>query len=327
MAFSRQTLRELFWIVFFPASVFWALLARIRRCFFRFPYRAKLKVVSVGNIHSGGSSKTPLVIAIAKHLSDRNPIVVSRGYKGKKKGEVLSVEYGDEPWMIRQSLGIPVFVGKDRTAVVQKVEESNPCATILLDDGFQHIQLARDIDLVAISSDYSPLESFCLPLGDLREGFSALRNASAILLVYGKYFLEWKAWIQVELSSVPLFEVKVVQSGVYLDEVPVVQVPSRLLGFCGVANPFRFQMMVEALPGGKFLRAFRDHHAYSSRDIVQLIQEKKRFKGSGFVTTEKDFHKVCGYFKELSEPLYVSKIHCELPDRFWEFLDEALGAV
>lgn len=251
------------------------------------PKRLQWPVISVGNISVGGSGKTPFVIALAKLLTQHGMQVdvLSRGY-GRSSDVVERVDpagaverFGDEPLLIAQSAGVPVYVGADRYQAGLLAEREGSEARIhLLDDGFQHRRLARDLDIVLVHrSDFS---QGLLPAGNLREPLSALRRASVIVL-------------REEDSG---FEAQLRRHGV---EAPiwcirrVVNVPpdaGRAVAFCGIARPEEFFSSLRA-NGVEVVstRTFPDHYCYSDRDIRQLMELAKSAKVNSFLTTGKDF--------------------------------------
>ncbi|HZU08502.1 MAG TPA: tetraacyldisaccharide 4'-kinase [Pseudacidobacterium sp.] len=248
--------------------------------------RTQWPVVSVGNLSAGGSGKTPFVIALARLLV-RNGVqadVLSRGY-GRSADAIEKVNpsgdaarSGDEPLLIAQSAGVPVYVGADRyeAGLVAEKNESGP-RIHLLDDGFQHRRLARDLDIVLLHrTDFS--ESL-LPVGNLREPLSALRRASAVVL----------------RQEDAAFEENLRERGI---EAPVwlirrvMNVPfdaGRVVAFCGIARPGEFFSLLRA-NGAEVADtlAFRDHHRYTEDDLKRLIGLAKSAKADAFLTTEKD---------------------------------------
>ena len=158
----RRHLLNFFWVVLFPLSYLWAAITYLRRRFHGRDkkYRSRLTIVCVGNVHSGGSGKTPLVLELVDHFASRAPVVLSRGYKGTASAAGARVDlasptgpavYGDEPWMLARRTGRPVYVGRDRVAQVKEIETQGESPLVVLDDGFQHLALQRKIDIVALS--------------------------------------------------------------------------------------------------------------------------------------------------------------------------------
>jgi len=256
--------------------------------------RLQRPVVSVGNLSVGGSGKTPFVILLAELLRERGVRVdvLSRGY-GRRSSGVLAVEdddparFGDEPVLIRRRLGdVPVIVGASRYEAGVEAERRFETDLHLLDDGFQHRDLARDFDIVLLSP--RDVEDCLLPSGRLREPLSSLRRADVIVLpaseeappadvVAGKPV--WRVRRRIELAA---------------------GTPSRPFAFCAIADPERFRRDLEnagvEIAG---VRYFRDHHAYGPSDIAALRQAADKAGANGFITTEKDAVKLGNFGEEL----------------------------
>jgi len=248
-------------------------------------------VVSVGSISAGGAGKTPFVMLLGRLLQQHGAAfdVLSRGY-GRKDTAVRLVnaagsalDFGDEPLLIARELEVPVMVGADRFAAGWRTEkllaDARPAHgwwLHLLDDGFQHRRLARDIDIVLLSQ--RDVQDQLLPAGRLREPFSALGRADFIVLTddlpesqlpaaaHGKPL--WRVKRTVELAS---------------------PAPEKVIAFCGVARPETFRSDLESL-GVRCgeLMTFPDHHHYSQSDIDRLLAAKQRAGAEAFITTAKD---------------------------------------
>ena len=244
-------------------------------------HRLKGPVVSVGNISAGGSGKTPFIIMLGEMLK-ANGIrfdVLSRGYGRQTTGvkqvdeSGTAADFGDEPLLIARRLRVPVIVGESRAAAGQFAEKHFGPQLHLLDDGFQHRALHRDFDIVLVSSEDA--KDKLLPIGRLREPWSALGRADAIVLTN-----------EAE-EKLPLPKKKIVwrvNRGLRLQNVP-----PRPTAFCGIARPERFIEQLRATgiePVAKFF--FDDHHAYSREDIKRLEQLQQKTTSGGFITTEKD---------------------------------------
>ena len=154
---------ESFWVLFFPLSCIWAVITKLRRKYYPglLSYKSNLKIVCIGNIHSGGSGKTPLVKAVTQHfLSKKRVVVLSRGYGAELSNQGAEIDpnslkgsslFGDEPWMLSQALKTPVFISRDRAKGVKVIEKKYPDSLVVLDDGFQHLALIRSLDIVCIN--------------------------------------------------------------------------------------------------------------------------------------------------------------------------------
>jgi len=268
----------------------------------------KLKgaVVSIGNISAGGSGKTPFVLLLGELLKARGVRfdVLSRGYGRKSKGVLLvdpaglPQEYGDEPLLIARKLQVTVIVGEDRYEAGCFAEAKFGEQLHLLDDGFQHRGLARDFDVVLVTPQDA--NDRLLPAGRLRERLSALRRADAVVLASGAsadvFPLEGKIVWRVKRGIVPQ------------------AVPPRPVVFCAIARPQNFLLQLRAAniePAAQAI--YRDHHAYSEKDIRELLELKTRSEAGGFVTTEKDAVNLGPYLTAL-ERLSVVRVRMELED-------------
>ena len=262
--------------------------------------------MSIGNISAGGSGKTPFVLLLGELLKARGVRfdVLSRGYGRKSKGVLLvdpaglPQEYGDEPLLIARKLQVTVIVGEDRYEAGCFAEAKFGEQLHLLDDGFQHRGLARDFDVVLVTPQDA--NDRLLPAGRLRERLSALRRADAVVLASGAsadvFPLEGKIVWRVKRGIVPQ------------------AVPPRPVVFCAIARPQNFLLQLRAANIEPAAQAFyRDHHAYSEKDIRELLELKTRSEAGGFVTTEKDAVNLGPYLTAL-ERLSVVRVRMELED-------------
>ncbi len=335
MAWSPPILNCL-WGVTFPLSFLWALAAKLRR---RFPppsYASAVSTICVGNIHAGGSGKTPLTRAIAQHFSDRSPAILSRGYRGRAgaHGERVKLShesgaayYGDEPWMLALSLNAPVYVDRNRVRAIKKMEEQNPPSLVILDDGFQHLKLRKTLSLVLISTRKDPGEAYCLPWGELREPLEAMRAATAVVFVRDpeestEFLNRWKRVANELAPDVPHFVVSR-HYGEITSGKPHLRAPVSLVGFCGLADPSGFRASLES-KDLKAFRAFPDHFTYSQKDLKMLDQMRRQTEAEALVTTEKDWYKVQG-LAELDCPIYYLPMDYVIPSEFWDFLENGIS--
>ena len=260
-------------------------------------------VISVGNISAGGSGKTPFVIALGELLKARGIAidVLSRGYGRRSKGvrvvdpSGLATEFGDEPLLIARKLLVPVVVGEDRYQAGAEAEKRFEARLHLLDDGFQHRQLGRDFDIVLVTPDDA--RDRLLPGGRLREPLAALRRADAVVLMSGA-----------EPQSFPAAKtVWRARRGIVPKDLP-----PRPVAFCGIARPQNFFLQLKKAgiePVGEAV--FRDHHAYTEKDVHDLLHLAQRSEAGGFVTTEKDAVNLGGLYSALN-PLAVVPVRLEL---------------
>jgi tetraacyldisaccharide 4'-kinase len=260
----------------------------------------------VGNISTGGSGKTPFVILLGELLKARGIgfDVLSRGYGRKSRGVLpvdpggLPRDFGDEPLLIARRLQVPVVVGEDRYAAGCFAESRFGAQIHLLDDGFQHRALARDFDIVLVTPDDA--RDRLLPAGRLRESLRALQRADAVVLTSGA-----------SPESFPLTGKTIwrVRRGIVVQDVP-----ARPIVFCGIGRPQNFVLQLRAAGIDRVAEAFfRDHHAYTEKDVRDLLQLRERSESGGFVTTEKDAVNLGGYLDALA-PLAVIPVKMELSD-------------
>lgn len=263
-------------------------------------------VVSIGNLSTGGSGKTPFVILLGELLKARGVKfdVLSRGYGRRSRGVLLvdpgglPQQFGDEPLLIARRLQVPVIVGEDRCAAGLSAESRFGPQLHLLDDGFQHRALARDFDIVLVTPQDAG--DSLLPSGRLREPLSSLQRADAVVLASGA-----------ATDSFPLQDKLVwrVRRGIAPQNVPL-----RPIVFCGIARPQNFLLQLRAANIEPVAEAFyRDHHAYAEKDIRELLDLKSRSEAGGFVTTEKDAVNLGPYLSAL-EPISVVPVRMEVAE-------------
>jgi tetraacyldisaccharide 4'-kinase len=263
-------------------------------------------VVSIGNLSAGGSGKTPFVLLLGELLKARGVEfdVLSRGYGRQSKGvrlvdpAGLPKEFGDEPLLIARKLQVPVVVGEDRYEAGHFAESKFGAQLHLLDDGFQHRALARDFDIVLVTPQDATDK--LLPAGRLREPLPSLRRADVVVLASGasaeSFPLEGKVVWRVRRGLIPT------------------NVPPRPIVFCGIARPQSFVLQLRTANIEPIAEAFyRDHHAYTEKDVRELLELKQRSEAGGFVTTEKDAVNLGGYLSALA-PLGVVPVKMELVD-------------
>lgn len=280
--------------------------ARFRRAWYgRRPDRARSlrhPVVSVGNLVVGGSGKTPIVSALASLLvaSGERPAILSRGY-GRRRSDATVVvvsdgrsllaapeQSGDEPYMLaRAHPGVPVLVANQRYLAGEKAEEFG-CSVSLLDDGFQHLQLARDVNLLVVRR--ADLDEGVLPSGRLREPLEAAAAADALLIDGTE---EDAAAMSARLGVGTTF--RVVR---HFDRPKYVQpfgepVPSacgrRIVAVAGIARPERFFAALRLAGWDVAAKlTYRDHHWFETSDLDSIQRTAADAKADLVMTTEKD---------------------------------------
>jgi tetraacyldisaccharide 4'-kinase len=267
-------------------------------------------VLSIGNITAGGTGKTPATIMFAEWAKSLgyNVAILSRGYGGKYKQEAAVVSdgkdilltpeiSGDEPWLMANTLrNVPVVVSRTRYLAGLKANDAFGCNFFILDDGFQHINLKRDMDIVLADAEKPFGNGHLLPWGPLREPLSGLKRADAVMLTrsdslhperYNRFFY-----------NKPVFKGDHAPDRIFF--------PSRgrsfdlsylygkrVVAFSGIARPDSFKQSLLNLGANVVsFRAFGDHCRFSQKDIQQLIKVQETFNGDILATTEKDWVRI-----------------------------------
>lgn len=298
-------------------------------------------VVSVGNLHWGGSGKTPLVAALAAHLRDRGlaVCVLSRGYGGRGRGVRLvsagagpllgPAVAGDEPVLLaREVPGVTVVVGADRRAAgIAALESLSPAPQIfLLDDGFSHLALHRDLDLLAFPAADPFGGGRLFPGGRLREPLAAVARATAAILT--------GATREAEAGELALALRPWGFTGPGFASVTRTGPPSQTAGgplpsgsgvvlVSGVARPAAFRAAAGAL-GYPILGelCFPDHHRYPPSSLQAIRSLAARSGAEAVLTTAKDQVKL---ESRLGLPLAVLPVAAAPEPAFWRWLDAAVA--
>jgi tetraacyldisaccharide 4'-kinase len=245
-------------------------------------------VVSIGNLSTGGTGKTPLTIALARALVARgvHVDVLSRGYGRVGSGTELVREdgparrFGDEPVLIARAAQVPVYVDRERYeagVMAEAGQAASGLAVHLLDDGFQHRQLARDVDILLLNEN--DWRDRLLPAGNLREELSTVKRADVVAIPADEPGLvhELRGWGW----DGPIWKLH------RRMDVPVVD--GAAVAFCGIARPEQFFAGLEA--GGVRLAGrivFADHHRYTQKDLWRLEMALRETGAATLLTTEKD---------------------------------------
>ncbi len=303
--------------------------------------RLDFPVISVGNLSMGGTGKTPCVLHLAGLLRDAGhaPAILTRGYGRHALAGDLAVapgarvsveESGDEPQIFVRSGLAAVGIGADRARVAALLLERFPADVFLLDDGFQHVRLARDLDIVLIDALDPFGGGYVFPLGRLREPISSLSRAGAIVITRSQ-FSDLAPAIENAVRqanpNVPVFRAGI-EPEAWVDAAtgasyPLVRPPFRTAGaFCGLGNPQSFRRTLERL--GVELTAwfeFDDHHRYRPGELRSMAHQAGAADSTALVTTEKDAVNLCAGFREATAPLdvYWLKVRMTI-DREAEFL-------
>lgn len=309
------------------AALFASGLARTRRL--------PVPVLSVGNVSAGGSGKTPFVEMLAARLREQGQrvVIISRGYRGGLKkptiisdGRDLRCEppvAADEAYLLARHLpGVAVLTGADRYRVGEVALEQVDCGVIILDDGFQHLRLYRDLDIVLVDAGNPLGYGRLLPSGLLREPPEALGRADIVVVTHADAGRDLDPAIQAIRRYAPTTPIALaVHRPIGLIDVSGGErlglerlTGQRLLAASGIANPSRFEATLVQL--GAFVvarRIFPDHHRYSTADLESINEAARKSGASMVVTTEKDMVKLTYLdLAKVEAPFYALSISLEL---------------
>ncbi|HLK05416.1 MAG TPA: tetraacyldisaccharide 4'-kinase [Candidatus Acidoferrum sp.] len=279
-------------VALWPLSLLYGVAARVRAVVYEKGYlkrRLNAPVISVGNLTVGGTGKSPMVLYLAeKFLREGKRVgILTRGYRGESGTS-------DEVEMLRQRLGDRVVfgVGADRYAQGSRIERELKVDVFLLDDGFQHQQLHRDVDIVLWDGSKKFGRQWLLPAGTLREPMAAISRAD-ILVITRKSGAPsndggHEGSALVVCAQTKLLGFRKSGGGDALLSTEIVG-QERFFAFCGVGNPAAFWADLERwdlnIVG---TMSFRDHHRYSVEDAARLTEGAHWGEATAFVTTEKD---------------------------------------
>ena len=304
----------------YPISLLWEIVYRIRRFYYNLGIFKRnhfaVPIISVGNLTFGGTGKTPFTLWLAGYLEKKKKkvMILTRGYKGKlehssgilradkKLGYNASI-FGDEPLIFTRRLqSTSVVVGKRRSEnLIHYFDQILP-DVVLLDDGHQHLKISRNLNLVLFDTTM-PLSRYRVaPLGYMREGFGALKDADFVILGRCDQVTEHKRdslkkMILSHNGELEFAEIYYGPNGFYNYDESITMSLSEVKGknviaVAGVASPDSFFLTLEQL-GAKLVgkKVFSDHHDFKKEEITQIISEAEDLEAL-IITTEKDIVKI-----------------------------------
>ncbi len=333
-------LESLLWPLSVPYGAVAHLRARAYRKGILHQRRLKGTVISVGNLTLGGTGKTPMVIWIAERLAAEGKSVgiLTRGYGGdlnsrssaQNLGGVAMQAASDEVRLLDSRLGgrIPIGVGADRYARGRELERQG-VEWFVLDDGFQHLQLARDVDIVLIDATNPFGGGHVLPAGRLRERRTALARADIIVITRSGHAPATEASVRRD-SDAPIFyaqtqldEIRSIADGQLGGNVPPGEL-GPVFAFCGIGNPGAFVGDLREwgvhVVGHRF---FRDHHRFTEKDDHQILSEAESAGARALICTEKDLYNLHAiYFGRLPVFFCAISLWIDREDEFWHAIME-----
>ncbi len=322
----------------------WSTGARLHRALYRTgalaTTRLPCRVVSIGNLSVGGTGKTPTAAWLAARLRQRGNRVVlaSRGYARRGRRTVVTVsdgrlvkatveQAGDEPFVLAaHAPGVPVLVGRDRALVGQRAVSAHGAEILVLDDGFQHHRLARDLDVVVCDGTQGFGNRWVLPRGPLREPLSALRCAAAVGVVDGPLSEADEASLARYAPDARRFAARRRPIGLRPLQGGRLEPLESLAGarvglLAAIAWPATLRRTLQAL-GAEVVaeRTFRDHHRYRPRDLAGLAGQ-----AAFWVTTEKDAIKLLpSWVGSARVAALVIELEVEEPEAWLDWVEACL---
>ena len=317
-----------YWFLFlFPIHV---IFIRLKNFFYDYnlikPKKTKPTIISIGNISLGGTGKTPFTIAIAKLLTHQGYKVgvSTRGHGRENEGSSFLMKdknwfvkdfykhwrvAGDETVLLKNNLdNVPVYVSKNKTKAAENLYEKEGCDVVLLDDGFQHRQLYRDIDIVLF--DHSEKANKIFPYGALRESIIGLKRADIIISTNvvgnkeGGFALKWDYNDYLLVADNPKNKA---------EGFEVLNQYSNILSLCAIGSPASFQKTLESLKiNYQQSLIYPDHYPFKEKDVKKINSFVKDNKIDLILCTEKDLIKLKQYKEALGAPLAAITINYSL---------------
>lgn len=272
-------------------------------------------VVSLGNLTVGGTGKTPAAVMLARWAARKGYSValLSRGHGGRRRGKVITVSdgrrimsdpaaCGDEPYMLAKKLAnVPVVVARKRYLAGHWANKHFGSEFFILDDGYQHLQLKRDLNILLLDAEVPFGNGQLLPRGPLREPLAQLARADAFVLTRcgeSRRFEETQAYLADRYPEQPVFLTehvpdRVVFPGLKLRHSPGFLAGKRVAAFAGIGRPERFrETLVKLGAEVAAFEAFTDHHRFSKAELDELLGKHQELGVEAILTTEKDWARI-----------------------------------
>ena len=332
-----MTLREVAAWLLWPFTLPYGAYVRLRTLAYRKGIlrqkRLESRVISVGNLTTGGTGKTPMVLWIAERLLAEGMTagILTRGYRGKLLPDGST---SDEAQLLSKRLGDRVLfgVGADRFARGRELEQRG-VEWLVLDDGFQHLPLARDADVVLVDATNPFGGGHLLPSGRLREPRSALRRADAVVITRSDHAPEMESTLRL-YTDAPIFYARN-----KLESIRLLRGPDsgeedprsrfrRFFAFCGIGNPESFLSDLHdwglRVVGHQF---FPDHHRYRQHDLESIGAAAHAAGADGLICTEKDVFNLSGVKWRAADIWYCRiGLRVSREDEFWTAIKEAIAS-
>jgi tetraacyldisaccharide 4'-kinase len=324
------------------ASVGYSIAIGLRNCLYSArwlkTHSADAVVISLGNITTGGTGKTPLVIWLCKKIiSDYQCVILTRGYKtSAQETEKLT----DEPAIFSESCPeVKVIVNPDRVAGAEEAAIKFGTKVLIMDDGFQHRRLARDLDIVAIDATLPFGYGKMLPAGLLREPVSSLKRAGAVVITRCDQIAEnelSKLEKKLRLINPEMVIARSIHAPAYVKskdnkEIALEELKGKkVYAFCGIGNPVSFLTTIKTT-GAELAdsKIFNDHHHYTEACIADIFEQAKLLKADLILTTQKDHNKITRPASSKAEiPLAYIGIEIKFlygEEKLWGLIEKTLA--
>lgn len=352
------------WILFAIPAALYGLAVQMRLWLYQWnilkPARLRNPTISIGNLTVGGTGKTPIVELVARVLKQEGEsvVILSRGYKAKDNSQSHQVsdgahiqlsweEAGDEPYLLARNLpGVKVYIGRDRYRSGRQAEGGDGACVFVLDDGFQHLQLGRTLNVLLIDATDPFGGGRLLPLGRLRETRQGIRRADVIMVTRSDHPFDEEALSR----RIRRYHPSVHLLFAYHDVVGLMPVHSAgrreiiedpekerleirdfsgesVVAVSGIGRPDLFEQDITHFQLG-LAKSFRfpDHHQYTQSEVDKIISEAYRLNVRMVMTTEKDAVRLAALdLKDM--PFYYLRIEAKVEDegRLRFYLESALG--
>lgn len=291
-------------------------------------YDTGCRVISVGNLTTGGTGKTPVTAEIANYFAKNNEkvCIVSRGYKGNldnskpnliSDGETVFYDAksaGDEPyWLSKNCKGVAVVTCSNRRKGIEFFRQKTGCETFILDDGFQHRKVKRNLNLLVIDGEKKFGNEMILPAGPLREPMTEIYRADKIIIVnkknHNRGLRGYKRVLERALNK-PVFLCDMKLGHPYNIQNGEAFNYERVLAFCAIGQPEQFFNLLTANIAAQEI--FEDHHSYKEEDIEHLIKKAKKYGAEALITTEKDAVKIKNLKSAKEIKIFAAKLEPDL---------------
>jgi len=334
--------------IFYPLSLLYQIALFIRKFFYKINFletkSLPCKIISVGNITVGGSGKTPTVEYLSKLLQSKGKKVgiISRGYRRNSKKTLIVTDgktkpktwenFGDEPYLLAQKLdNVPIIVGKSRyEAGTKMIENFNP-DIIIIDDGFQHISLSRDLDIVLVNSKDTQDTHNLIPTGNLREPLSNLSRADLVVLTKTNIHKPSDYLIKI----IENMKCPTINNKIELDDI-LINIDGKLYDseIINSKNVYIFSALGDNEGFEKTMENTRaiivghdkypDHYIYTSKDLKRIERNAKKNSANFLITTEKDIVKTKDYNSKMGIYAVRMKMVFEPEVLLNKYIEEAI---